>query len=217
MTAVVTPEDSTLLIVDDMPENLAVLGGLLRGAGYRVRAANSGQAALHYANQTPLPDLILLDVMMPEMDGYEVLERLRADSATRDTPVVFLTALADARDEERGLDLGAVDYITKPIKPSVVLARVRTQLEAKRARTWLQDQNAFLESEVARRMADNEIIQIVSIRALAHLAEIRDSDTGNHLHRTQNYVRNGLAGSPAFLGIPYRQQYRPAGKVRTIA
>jgi putative two-component system response regulator len=189
MTSAFVPEEQTLLIVDDMPENLAVLGELLRGAGYRVKAANSGQAAIRYATQAPHPDLILLDVMMPEMDGYEVIARLRDNPATRDTPVVFLTALGDARDEERGLELGAADYITKPIKPAVVLARVHTQLEAKRARDWLQDQNAFLESEIARRMADNERMQIVSIRALAHLAEIRDSDTGYHLHRTQNYMR----------------------------
>jgi putative two-component system response regulator len=189
MTSAVVPEEQTLLIVDDMPENLAVLGELLRGVGYRVKAANSGQAALRYASQVPHPDLILLDVMMPEMDGYQVIARLRDDPVSRDTPVVFLTALGDARDEERGLELGAADYITKPIKPAVVLARVHTQLEARQARKWLQDQNAFLESEVARRMADNERMQIVSIRALAHLAEIRDPETGYHLHRTQNYVR----------------------------
>jgi putative two-component system response regulator len=188
VTPAVLPESQTLLIVDDMPDNLVVLGELLRGAGYRVKAANSGHAALRYAAQTPQPDLILLDVMMPEMDGYEVLARLRLDPQTRDLPVVFLTALGDA-------------YITKPIKPAVVLARVHTQLEAKRARTWLQDQNAFLESEVARRMAENELVQIVSIRALAHLAEMRDTDTGNHIHRTQNYVRSlalGLRDKPRF-------------------
>jgi putative two-component system response regulator len=200
-TSTLLPQTQTLLIVDDMPDNLVVLGELLRGAGYRVKAANSGHAALRYAAQTPQPDLILLDVMMPEMDGYEVLARLRLDPVTRDIPVVFLTALGDARDEEHGLELGAADYITKPIKPAVVLARVHTQLEAKRARTWLQDQNAFLESEVARRMTENELVQIVSIRALAHLAEMRDTDTGNHIHRTQNYVRSlalGLRDKPRF-------------------
>ncbi len=203
-TSALLPETQTLLIVDDMPDNLVVLGELLRGAGYRVKAANSGHAALRYAAQSPQPDLILLDVMMPEMDGYEVLARLRLDPATRDLPVIFLTALGDARDEEHGLELGAVDYITKPIKPAVVLARVHTQLESKRARTWLEDQNAFLEAEVARRMAENELVQIVSIRALAHLAEMRDTDTGNHIHRTQNYVRSlalELRDHPRFSGF----------------
>ncbi|MFA7279954.1 MAG: HD domain-containing phosphohydrolase [Sterolibacterium sp.] len=180
--------DSLLLIVDDMPENLRVLGELLRGAGYRVRVANSGRLALRNAAQEPRPNLILLDVMMPGMDGYEVLGRLRQESATGDIPVIFLTALDDARDEEKGLESGAADYITKPIKPAVVLARVRNQLLVKQAQDWLQDRNAVLEAEVARRMAENERIQTVSIRALAHLAETRDPETGNHILRTQNYV-----------------------------
>lgn len=192
---------STLLIVDDVPENLGVLGELLRGAGYRVRLADSGRAALAYAAREPRPDLILLDVMMPEMDGYEVLRRLRENPLSRDIPIVFLTALSETRDEERGLDLGAADYITKPINPAVVLARVRTQLEAKQARDWLHNQNDFLEAEVARRMQENDSIQAVSIRALAHLAEIRDPETGNHILRTQGYVRllaSRLARHPRF-------------------
>jgi putative two-component system response regulator len=180
---------ATLLVVDDAPENLAVLGELLRAAGHRVKVANSGRAALRHAAQQPLPDLILLDVVMPEMDGYQVLAHLRADPATGPIPVIFLTALGDAEDEERGLELGAADYVAKPIRPTVVLARVRAQIEAKRARDWLRDQNAFLEAEVARRMAENDLIQHVGIRALAHLAEARDPETGNHILRTQNYVR----------------------------
>ncbi len=184
-----TLAESTLLIVDDVPENLAVLGELLSSAHYRVRAATSGRAALNYAAQDPRPDLILLDVMMPEMDGFEVLGRLQANPVTRDIPVIFLTALSEARDEERGLELGAADYVTKPIQPAVVLARVRTQLEVKRARDLLRDQNAFLESEVTRRLIENDVIQAVSIRALAHLAETRDQETGNHILRTQRYVK----------------------------
>jgi len=178
-----------LLIVDDVPANLSVLGDLLRDAGFHVKAATSGRAALRYAAQTPPPALILLDVMMPEMDGYEVLTQLRQHPATRDIPVIFLTALDSASDEERGLQLGAADYITKPIKPDVVLARVRSQLLARLALDWLRDQNAALEAEVARRLEENELIQTVSIRALAHLAETRDPETGNHILRTQCYVR----------------------------
>jgi len=180
---------AVLMIVDDVAENLLVLGELLQGAGYQVKVANSGHAALRGAAQAPHPSLILLDIMMPEIDGYEVLRQLHEAPTTRDIPIIFLTALDDARDEERGLELGAADYITKPIKPAVVLARVRTQLQAKLARDWLHDQNAILEAEVARRMAENEQIQTVSIRALAHLAEIRDPETGNHILRTQGYVR----------------------------
>ncbi|MDI6746139.1 MAG: response regulator [Rhodocyclaceae bacterium] len=177
-----------LLIVDDVPTNLAVLGDLLHAAGYVVKAATSGPVALRYAAMHPQPALILLDVMMPEMDGYQVLAELRQNPATRDIPVVFLTALDNARDEERGFQHGAADYIAKPIKPDVVLARVRSQLLARFALDWFRDQNATLEVEVARRMRENELIQTVSIRALAHLAEIRDPETGNHILRTQSYV-----------------------------
>jgi putative two-component system response regulator len=178
----------TVLVVDDVPENLTVLGELLCDE-YTVRAANSGPAALHLAHVNPQPDLILLDVMMPGMDGYQLLERLRADPATRHIPVICVTALADSEEEERGLLLGATDYITKPLKPRVVLARVRSQIELKRARDRLADQNAFLEAEVARRMRENQLVQDASIHALARLAETRDSETGNHLLRTQEYVR----------------------------
>ena len=180
---------SLLLIVDDVPANLSVLGDLLHDAGYQVKAATSGRAALRYATQSPQPALVLLDVMMPDMDGYQVLAALREDPTTRNIPVIFVTALDNARDEERGFQHGAADYIAKPIKPDVVLARVRSQLLARLAGNWLRDQNATLEAEVTRRMEENELIQTVSIRALAHLAETRDPETGNHILRTQGYVR----------------------------
>jgi putative two-component system response regulator len=179
---------TTILLVDDEPANLTVLTHLLRPV-YQVRAANSGENALRAATSEPRPDLILLDIMMPGMDGYRVLERLRHHPVTADIPVIFLTAMAGTDDEERGLQLGAADYLVKPIKPALVLARVRTQLEAKHTRDWLKDKNAILEAEVARRMAENDLTQRVSIRALAHLAETRDSETGNHILRTQHYVR----------------------------
>ena len=176
--------EATILIVDDEPVNLNLLDHLLRPT-YQVRAANSGAAALRVAATSPRPDLVLLDVSMPDMDGYTVLRHLGTNPATRGIPVIFVTALASAGDEERGLDLGAMDYLTKPIKPAVLLARVRTQLEAKRARDWMHNQNQFLEAEVARRLAETDQTQLVSIRALAHLAEIRDPETGNHILRTQ--------------------------------
>jgi len=178
----------TILIVDDSPQNLDVLSELLQPY-YQVRAANSGQKALRVAATTPRPDLVLLDVMMPGMDGYEVFDRLRSDPATGDIPVIFVTAMDGKDDELRGLESGAVDYITKPVVPAIVLARVRTQLELKKARDCLENHNAWLEAEVARRMRENDLIQSVSIRALAHLAETRDPETGNHILRTQGYVR----------------------------
>ena len=182
-----SPTQQTILIVDDSPENLNVLNELLLPY-YQVRAATSGEKALRIAASTPAPDLILLDVMMPGMDGYEVYAHLRGEPATRDIPVVFVTAMDSTEAEMRGLEAGAVDYIAKPIVPSILLARVHTQLELKQARDRLKDQNAWLEAEVDRRMQDNDLIQAVSIRALAHLAETRDPETGNHILRTQGYV-----------------------------
>lgn len=179
---------NTILIVDDAPENLTVLSELLQPL-YRVRAAISGEKALRIAGTPPRPDLILLDVMMPEMDGHEVFARLRADPHTRDIPVIFITAMDSTEAELNGLEMGAVDYISKPIVPPIVLARVRTQLELKQARDRLSDQNAWLEAEIERRLSENLLVQNVSIHALARLAETRDPETGNHLHRTQNYVR----------------------------
>ena len=179
---------TTILVVDDSAENLALLSDLLLPL-YEVRAVNSGERALRAAAGKPRPDLILLDVMMPEMDGYEVLWQLRQDPATADIPVIFVTALDTSVDEAHGLELGAVDYITKPLKPAITLARVKAQLDLKAARDWLADRNQALEAEVSRRMAENVFVQNVTIRSLGHLAEIRDPETGNHLRRTQKYVQ----------------------------
>ncbi len=181
-------ELKTILIVDDTPDNLTILGELLM-PHYDVKIANNGQRALIAAEQYPAPDLILLDIMMPEMDGHEVLRCLKANPKTQAIPVIFISALNEEHDETQGLTLGAVDYITKPIKPAIALARVKAQLELKAARDLLQNSNAWLEHEIARRMRQNQMIQDVSIRALAKLAEVRDNETGNHILRTQAYVR----------------------------
>ena len=178
----------TVLVVDDTPENLSVMSGLLRDA-YKVKIAPGGERALAIAMAEEKPDLILLDIMMPGLDGYEVLRRLQAQPSTRDVPVIFLTAMSDAEDEKVGLDLGAVDYITKPANPAIVLARVRNQLQLKAMRDFLKDQNTYLEREVQRRTREVVAIQDVTIRALASLAETRDNETGNHIRRTQNYVK----------------------------
>jgi CheY-like chemotaxis protein len=126
----------TVLAVDDTPENLAVVNALLRGL-YKVKVSSSGEHALAIAANTS-PDLILLDIMMPGLDGYEVCRRLKADPETADIPVIFLTAKSDEEGEQRGFDLGAVDYITKPISPPLLLARVKAQLSLKEARDALQ-------------------------------------------------------------------------------
>ncbi|HEX7641598.1 MAG TPA: two-component system response regulator [Burkholderiaceae bacterium] len=178
----------TLLIVDDEPANLSILAQLLRPE-FKVRAANSGRDALLAVAAEPKPDLVLLDVMMPEMDGYDVLAAMRGNPDTSDIPVIFLTALGEAEQEERGLASGAADYIAKPIKPAVLQARVRNQLHAKRQRDELREQGQNLRREIARRIAENDSSQQLGMRALAHLAETRDPETGAHILRTQGYVR----------------------------
>jgi putative two-component system response regulator len=181
-------ERQTLLIVDDTPDNITLLSGLLKNR-YRIKVATQGERALKIAAMEPPPDLILLDIMMPGMDGYEVCQQLKANPHTADIPVIFLTAKAQVEDEEKGLKLGAVDYITKPISPPIVLARVATHLTLKNARQFLQDRNAYLEEEVQRRTREIVAIQDVTILAMASLAETRDNETGNHIRRTQHYVR----------------------------
>ncbi|HJV66204.1 MAG TPA: two-component system response regulator [Geomonas sp.] len=177
----------TILVVDDTPDNLSLMAELLKES-YRVKVANAGDKGLKIARSQAPPDLILLDVMMPGIDGYEVCRQLKAAPETSDIPVIFLTACSDVVDETCGLQLGAVDYITKPVSPAILLARVQTHLKLKAAADFLRDQNLFLEREVARRTHEVQAVQEVTIHALASLAETRDNDTGNHLKRTEQYV-----------------------------
>ncbi|MGM9486732.1 HD-GYP domain-containing protein [Ideonella sp. YS5] len=177
----------TVLIVDDTAENLSFLGELLR-AEYAVRAASSGARALDLAARSPRPDLILLDIMMPGLSGFDVLQRLKQSPATSDIPVIFATAMDSKDDERKGLVLGAVDYVTKPLHPSVVLARVRTHLRLKQERDGLVRQNDSLQAVVTRGTREKQIAQDVTIRALARLAETRDNETGAHILRTQQMV-----------------------------
>jgi sigma-B regulation protein RsbU (phosphoserine phosphatase) len=143
-------EKQTVLVVDDTPANIKVLMETLKD-DYRIVAAVNGQRALQLAASDPNPDIILLDVMMPEMDGYEVCAKLKADAKTRDIPIIFVTAMSDTQDETKGLELGAVDYITKPISPPVVSARVKNHLELRQAREILKNQNLILEQRVEER------------------------------------------------------------------
>jgi putative two-component system response regulator len=178
----------TVLVVDDTPDNLALMSSLLKDR-YRVKVANHGERGLRIAATDPAPDLILLDIMMPDIDGYEVCRRLKADPRTRDIPVIFLTAKSEVDDETQGLALGAADYITKPVSPPILLARVETHLALKASADFLRDKSAFLEEEVAKRTLEVQAIQDVTIMAMASLAETRDNETGNHIRRTQLYVR----------------------------
>ena len=179
---------STILIIDDSPDSLTLMSGLLTDS-YRVKVATHGNTGLKVASSAQPPDLILLDIVMPDMDGYEVCRQLKANPVTQRIPVIFLTAKSDTEDEQKGLALGAVDYITKPISPAILLARVATQLALKAGADFLRDKNDFLEQEVARRTQELSDAQDVTILAMTSLAETRDSDTGNHIRRTQHYVK----------------------------
>lgn len=191
----------TILVVDDVPENIAALSGMLR-AQYRVLFATRGHQALELVRQQQI-DLILLDVMMPDMDGYEVLRRLQEQPATAAVPVIFVTALDDDADEERGLRLGAVDYISKPIRPRVLLARVRTHIDAHRARQRLRAAVSPPLPLQPDDSPDSSRLQWVSHRAMAQLALMRDPHTRQHELRTQGFVRE--------LALVLREEPRHAG------
>ncbi len=178
----------TVLIVDDTPENIIVLGEIL-APYYHIKIANNGNKALKLASNSPLPDIILLDIMMPDIDGFEVIQQLQNNELTKNIPVIFLTALTSSENESKGLQLGAVDYINKPINPEITLARIKNHLELKKAREILNDQNKWLKIKIAQEIEHNIIIKKTTIRALANVAESKDNETGNHILRTQNYVK----------------------------
>jgi putative two-component system response regulator len=178
-------ERPSVLVVDDTPENIDVLVGILRD-DYKLKVARSGKQALRIIHTQP-PDLILLDLMMPEMDGYEVCRRLKDDATTRHIPVIFVTARLDADAELAGLEMGAVDYITKPVSAPIVRARVRTHLA-------LYDQNRELEHQVRIRTAQIHETRQKIIERLGRAAEYKDTDTGLHVIRMSHYARiMGLA------------------------
>ena len=135
---------ATILVVDDTPADLALMSDLLKH-NHTVRVASSGEKALEIAASDAPPDLILLDIMMPGLDGYEVCRRLKREPKTANIPVIFLTARADMDDEIKGLELGAVDYIIKPISPPIVMARVKTHLLLKAMSDFLRDKCTWLE------------------------------------------------------------------------
>ncbi|HSV71879.1 MAG TPA: HD domain-containing phosphohydrolase [Methylibium sp.] len=179
---------ATILVVDDAPVDLTIMQSLLARDGHRVLAAGSGAQALRQIDAGPLPDLVLLDVRMPSMDGYQVLARLKAMPATAAVPVLFHTALDEAHDEAHGFALGAVDYIAKPSCPEVKLARVRAQLAQARRRACLAARALDLEAEVTCRRRESDALQSDGLGAIAHLAALRDDDTGAHCLRTRGYV-----------------------------
>ena len=192
-----------ILIVDDQPDNLLILEDLL-GEHYSVHAACDGEAALtRLQDGNNLPDLMLLDVVMPGMDGFEVCRRVKSSPVLRDIPVLLLTSLESAADEEYGLSLGADDFIHKPYSPPVVLARVNNHMKLAYASRMLRSRNEDLERLVAERTREilrqseqlirskQDVIasQGATITALCSLTAVRDHETGGHIRRTQHYVR----------------------------
>lgn len=194
--------EKLILLVDDDPAVLGVLKESLR-PHYQLRIATLGLKALELARMHPLPDLILLDVKLPDMHGYAVCTELKQDSLTAAIPVMFLSSHSDVENITHGLELGAVDYVSKPVAAPILLARVRTHLRLREAGDLLRDQNLHLESLVSERTRDLEartaelqarttdlqLSQDLTIVALGSIAETRDNETGNHIHRTRAYVR----------------------------
>lgn len=198
-------EPPTILVVDDAPTNLNLVAGLLNRQ-YRVRLASSGQKALTLARRSP-PDLILLDVMMPELDGYEVCRQLKADERTAHVPVIFLTAMQEASDEARGFEVGGADFIHKPIRPAVVQARVRTHLQNKAFQDFLRHSNATLQTQLDKRLAQLDRLRDSTLFVMISFAEFRDQETGNHVKRTQEYVR--VLGTQLWRDGLYPEQLNP--------
>lgn len=172
---------STILIVDDTPENIDILTDTLHEI-YKIKAALNGKKALEIAQKVPHPDMILLDVMMPEMDGYEVCQILKDNPITANIPVIFITAMNDEASEETGLNLGAVDYISKPISPSITKSRIKTHLA-------LSNQNKELERQVHIRTKELQDSRLEIIRRLGRAAEYKDNETGLHIMRMSHYSR----------------------------
>ena len=171
----------TILVVDDAPENIDVLSGILR-PHYKIKAATNGDKALALAMGEKQPDLILLDIMMPGMSGIEVCKALKANLPTRNIPVIFVTAMGEIEDEARGFEVGCVDYITKPVRPAIVTARVRTHLA-------LRDQDRVLERLVRQRTEELRDTQKAIVRCLGKAAEYKDDQTGMHVLRMAHYCR----------------------------
>jgi putative two-component system response regulator len=180
----------TILVADDSPQNIELLSRVL-GQEYRIKVATSGEKALRLVYSDEPPDLILLDIMMPDLSGHEVCRRIKTNPDRRQIPVIFVTAMSTIEDESLGLALGAVDYITKPISPPLVQARVRTHLA-------LYDQTRELERMVAQRTSELLATRQQLIRRLGRAGEFKDNETGNHVIRMAHICR--LIGVQAGLG-----------------
>ncbi|MBL1176494.1 MAG: hybrid sensor histidine kinase/response regulator [Pantanalinema sp. GBBB05] len=176
-------ELGVVLVVDDNPTNLEVLSNALSHFGYETAVAVDGESAIEQINYYP-PDLILLDVMMPGIDGFETCQRLKANPATQDIPIIFMTALSDSSDKVRGLTLGAVDYITKPFQQEEVLARVKLHLKLRYLARTLEQQNTLLKQEVTERTIAEQALQQLT-QELEQRVEDRTAELSQALHNLQ--------------------------------
>ena len=193
-------ERPIVLIVDDSPDSVLLLTETLKDK-YRTKIATSAALAMKSALRHPQPDIILMDVVMPEMDGFELCKAFKSLSDAPDIPIIFITGKIQPEEEAHGLAIGAVDYITKPISAPVVLARIATHLKLIQATRALQAHNDQLEDLVRRRTEELARVQDATIAAMASLAETRDDETGNHIFRTQRYVKalaHSLKNHPRF-------------------
>jgi len=193
-------DSATILVVDDTADNLSLMSNLLKDR-YKVKIATSGERALKIAASDSPPDLILLDIMMPGMDGYEVCERLKQNPETSNIPVIFLTAKGEMMDERDGLELGAVDYITKPVSPPILMARVKNHLALKATADFLRDQNHFLELEVARRANDAIASHEIALRnlQLEEAGRMKSEFLANMSHELRTPL-NAIIGFSEILG-----------------
>jgi len=188
-----------ILIVDDERFYINVLVELLKDT-YKIYIAKSGEQALKRINDN-LPDLILLDIMMPDMDGYQTCIEIKKNSQWAQIPLIFLTGKTDQDSEAKAFEFGAVDFITKPIVPTTVSARIKTHLSLLQARQALEQQNKLLEEKVRERTHEIELTQDAAIYSLSTLAEYRDLETGDHIRRTQQFIKilaKELQSNPSF-------------------
>jgi len=163
----------SILIVDDTPNNIAVLVDYLSDTHFKVLVARDGESAIAQAKYAQ-PDLILLDVLMPGIDGFETCARLKNDHALKDIPVIFMTALSETVDKVKGFNAGAADYITKPLQHEEVLARINTHLALRRLQKSLEEKNAYLEHEItAREQADEALHSILHGTASVHMCQVK--------------------------------------------
>jgi len=177
----------TILIIDDSPDVINLVSGLLKNS-YKVKAATSGEKGLAIVQHDNSIDLILLDIMMPGLNGYEVCERLKSDTNTADIPVIFITAMSNLDDELQGFNLGAIDYIAKPISPAILLARVENYLKIKAANTFLTDKNEFIEAEITKRSKQLAASHDIAMLVLTALAETPSNETNNAMSLYTRYV-----------------------------